>query len=70
MKNCLHCKYAEWNKTASGRLHPSGDGKCGYQYKMPPLPQSMHFISEPKPYGGRINRKDALKDHCVYYSRT
>ena len=25
---CLTCKFAEWKRTASGRLHPSGDGKC------------------------------------------
>lgn len=26
MKNCINCKYAEWSRTESGRLHPSGDG--------------------------------------------
>lgn len=69
MKSCLHCKYAEWDKTTSGRLHPSGDGKCTFAYKAPPLPQSMYFITEPKPYGGHINRRTELNDHCAYYGR-
>jgi hypothetical protein len=67
MKNCTKCKYAEWNKTKTGRLHPSGDGSCTYQYKIPKLPESMHWITKPRPYGGWINRNSELNDHCVYY---
>lgn len=26
MKNCTDCKHAEWKRTASGKLHPSGAG--------------------------------------------
>jgi hypothetical protein len=68
MKSCTNCKYAEWKKTASGRLHPSGDGRCQFTYKLPPLPQSMYWIGSPSPCGGHINRKNDLKDHCVYYA--
>ena len=70
MKSCVGCKYAEWDKTASGRLHPSGGGRCTYPFKIPPLPQSMYFISTPMACGGNINRKSELPDHCAYYSRT
>ena len=72
MKNCLLCKYADWQKTAAGKLHPSGDGKCTYPWKMPPLPASMYWFGtgQPKPCGGYINRKNELKDHCTYYERT
>ena len=28
MANCLNCAYANWDKTANGRRHPSGRGKC------------------------------------------
>lgn len=35
MKNCTNCKHAQWNKTAAGRLHPSGDGRCGYPVQLP-----------------------------------
>jgi hypothetical protein len=69
MKNCLKCKYAEWIRTESGRLHTSGDGKCKYEYKIPALPQSMYWIgmSIPEPRGGYINRRSEMKNHCVYF---
>lgn len=71
MKNCTHCKHAEWLRTAAGKLHPSGDGRCRYPWKMPALPASMYWIGgrSDSPCGGHINRRKELKDHCVYYSR-
>ena len=69
MKNCTDCKYAEWQKTATGRLHPSGDGLCAYPYVMPALPASMYWIGKTHPSGGAINRKKDLSDHCAYFSR-
>ena len=71
MKNCTHCKHAEWSRTERGRLHPSGSGRCNYPWKMPPIPASMHWsgVSEPRLVGGHINRKEELRDHCVYFSR-
>lgn len=69
MINCTHCIHAQWKKTVPGRLHPSGDGMCKYPYKLPPLPQSMYWISGGVPLGGFINRRRDLKDHCVYFSR-
>ena len=63
MKSCIGCDYAGWKKTAKGKLHPSGDGWCKYPWVLPPRPASMYFIfSEPKPYGGQINRHDDAKD--------
>lgn len=69
MKTCMGCKYADWRKTVSGKLHPSGDGKCLYKYKLPPLPASRYWISEHVPSGGFINRHEQLEDHYVYYGR-
>jgi len=69
MKNCTHCKYADWQRTKSGALHPSGDGKCTFEYKVPVLPQSMYWLSDCIPYGGYISRKKELKDHCAYFLR-
>ncbi len=69
MKNCTHCKYADWRRTKSGALHPSGDGKCTFGYKVPVLPQSMYWLSGCIPYGGYISRKQELKDHCAYFLR-
>lgn len=69
MKTCIGCKYADWKKTSNGRLHPSGDGRCRYAWKAPPLPAAFYFInSEPKPSGGCIQRKTELKNHCPYWN--
>lgn len=68
MKNCTHCTHAEWEKTAAGKLHPSGDGTCTYSYKLPPLPVSRYWIGcGPQLGGGHINRRQDLKDHCTYF---
>ena len=71
MKDCTHCKYAEWERTKNGALHPKGDGRCTYTVKIPPLPASQYWAWEaqghPKVLGGWINRRLHLLAHCVYY---
>lgn len=69
MKFCLDCQFAKWQKTKGGKLHPSGDGRCLYHWKLPPLPASFYWLSmnPPAPSGGFINRKQELKEHCPYY---
>ena len=67
MKKCLKCSYADWKKTAGGKLHPSGDGKCCFTLKIPVLPACMYWVRDPYPSGGYINRKEELKEHCVYF---
>jgi len=71
MKNCTDCKHALWDETRTGRLHPGGGGVCKYPFKVPELPQAFYWIgrSHPHPCGGHINRREELKDHCVYYAR-
>lgn len=71
MKSCKDCKYAEWDRTKTGRLSPSGNGRCIYPYKVPKLPASMYWISfsTPHPCGGNINRKEELKEDCIYFNR-
>lgn len=70
MKNCTHCKHAVWDLTTAGKLHPSGDGRCGLEYKLPPLPASKYwrFMEVPVPIGGLINRRKELLSHCAYFS--
>ena len=68
MKTCDGCKYAGWKKTKAGRLHPSGDGYCMYEFKMPKLSNAKHYayclVS-----GGAINRRRApYETHCPYYA--
>jgi len=69
MKSCRDCKYAEWDRTSKGRLHPSGSGRCTFKVKVPPLPASMYWIGTTKPAGGYINRQGELLEHCAYYAR-
>ena len=70
MKTCDDCKYAEWKRTAAGRLHPKKGGWCVYDWKMPPLPKAKYWIHhEPKPSGGHITRGEELADHCAYWAR-
>ena len=69
MKTCNGCKYADWQRTAAGRLHPSGDGKCTYEYKVPRLPLAFYYIGgTPAPCGGHISRRRKFKEHCPYWS--
>ena len=67
MKECKDCNFAEWDRTKSGRLHPSGDGRCTKIIKMPKLPQSFYYTVHPNIGGGHINRRETFKDHCIYY---
>lgn len=71
MKTCIGCKYAEWKKTKAGKLHPSGDGHCGFPWEMPKLPAAMYWIGSicPHPSGGHINQGTMLTDSCVYFQR-
>ena len=66
MKDCTHCRFADWKRTKAGKLHPSGDGLCKYQYSVHELPASMQWVGgiAPKPIGGQISRKQQLDRHC------
>lgn len=72
MKNCTDCVHADWDRTATGRLHPKGYGKCTFEIKIPVLPRAFWWIGSdtPKPFGGYISRKKDLSDHCAYWSST
>ena len=69
MKDCTHCKHAEWYRTKTGALHPSGDGMCTWTFVPPKLPASMFFITPPYVSGGTINRRKELPTDCVYFAR-
>jgi len=72
---CVGCIYAEWERTKSGRLHPSGDGLCRYfkehqlDYR---IPAAFFWPCLPTlvPHGGRINRraKDGVDKGCAFKS--
>lgn len=62
MNPCLKCRFAEWKKTAAGRLHPSGAGRCHWKMPEIALPKSRYYIGHerviPPPTGGYIERND------------
>lgn len=66
---CLDCKFAEWKTTATGRLHPSGGGRCRWVYPDIRLPVSMYFFGgEQRASGGHISRRDAWRQ-CPQFQR-
>ena len=73
MKLCDHCKWANWKRTASGRLHPDKSGSCAKEWQPPPLPAAFYFhtISTeiPRPSGGYIKRGEELNKHCPYWEQ-
>lgn len=68
MKNCTNCTYADWKKTAAGKLHPSGDGRCTKVVNIPKLPAAFYFSNKLFICGGMINRRQELRDDCVYFA--
>ncbi len=60
---CLTCDRAKWNKTANGRLHPDGKGRCDWTPDPIPTPAAWYWTSysdirkPPHPHGGGIVRK-------------
>lgn len=68
MKSCNGCHYAEWKRTGANRLHPSGDGRCVYQIKLPVAPAAFYWYGLggkcPMPSGGFISRKETFDEHC------
>lgn len=69
MKKCTGCKHASWRRDAVGRRHPSGDGICSFEAKLPRLPASMYWLQGPRVGGGFINRNEVLPDHCPHFAR-
>lgn len=68
MKNCTHCTHANWKRTSAGRLHPSGDGRCTKEIRIPDLPAAFYWINPPVPSGGPINRRQDHERHCPHFA--
>lgn len=61
-RNCLNCVYAEWKKRKNGTLHPSGDGFCKYEIRLPNLPKCFYWVAIPIVGHGYINRHNQKID--------
>ena len=67
---CMDCKLADWQRTAAGKLHPSGDGQCRWVMPELRLPVSMYFVGgRTTPSGGYINRRDEWRQ-CPQFQRS
>ena len=57
---CLTCNLAEWHRTANGRRHPDGQGKCGWKPLHIPTAAvwkwDTHGAKQPRPIWGQIER--------------
>lgn len=74
MKTCKGCRWAEWKRTAAGKLHPDGYGKCAFPLKIPKLPTAFYWsgygagLGTPPISGGVIERHRELRDQCPCYA--
>lgn len=66
---CDDCKFAEWKRTASGRLHPDKSGRCGAVIPKL-LPKAFYwFGGGPCIGGGHISRCDPAAE-CAYWEKS
>lgn len=74
---CLTCTRADWHKTAAGRLHPDGQGKCVWTPPHIPTPAAWNWghgfgttRRQPIPEWGSIERKTLWPvAECETYER-
>lgn len=69
MKTCIGCKYADWKRSKNGALHPSGEGQCTYEVKIPQLPNAKSWSSKPYVSYGFISRKNSFDTDCLCYTK-
>ena len=70
---CNGCMFADWKRTATGRPHPDGTGRCTYLREHPldlRLPAGFGWgysgREAPKPTGGYIERREELHRDCEF----
>jgi len=69
MTGCDDCRYADWHRTADGKLHPLRGGKCTYQVTLKDLPVVCRWFYEPPTcIGGYIERGSGHGLECVYWA--
>jgi hypothetical protein len=71
-EDCTTCQLARWQRTKTGRLHPSGNGRCSWDgWKEWKIPKTFFYTGGhrdrmPLPSGGYINRRDPCTDCPLY----
>lgn len=69
MSICIECKRAQWARTKSGALDPSGAGWCVKADPIPPAPAAFQLFPEPQLLGWNISRKSGLPANCRYFDK-
>jgi hypothetical protein len=62
MNTCLNCKFALWKRTAAGKLHPDGMGRCSYVIPSRVIPSAFYIFGSDMPSGGSIDRSRLHED--------
>ena len=70
-EDCTTCQLARWQRTKTGRLHPSGEGRCLWEgWKEWKIPKAFFYMGRNKvPYpdgGGYISRREPKTDCPLY----
>lgn len=65
---CADCKFAEWERAASGRLSPKGQGRCTW-LKVVRVAASAYGATTVTFKGGTIWRKDGPDVPCPVFER-
>lgn len=61
--SCMNCGLANWHRTKTGALHPSGDGRCTWKFVPAAIPKSRYYVGGySEPSGGNIDRKSPCTD--------
>lgn len=61
---CLYCRFARWQRTKNGRLHPSKEGRCTFEAKII-IPKSAELPwGKSTICGGFINRDTLVHVDC------
>lgn len=68
---CVTCRFAEWDRTKLGRLHPNGQGRCSAPSPVIPKLSAAFWWStfsrtEPTILGGIIERHYPIPECPVF----
>ena len=61
-RDCRSCRFASWQRTKTGRLHPSQSGRCTWEgWKAWAIPSAFYFFggnrdTPTRPSGGYLTR--------------
>ncbi len=69
---CADCRFAEWERTATGRLSPKGRGLCNWRKTVRVAASCISARDKTRVefWGGTIWRKDDPMNGCPVFAHT